>query len=621
MCGIAGFVSDRTAPEDREAAVDRMCAAMVHRGPDDAGRTSVGQATLGVRRLAVFDPARGRQPMQTPDGRHTLVFNGAVYNFRDLRRELEPAFTFRTDCDTEVVLAAWARWGLASLAHLRGMYAIAVWDAQDASLTLARDPFGIKPLYWRRHDKTFSFASELNALIAAGTRPEIELNTLHAALARLAVPAPATIYRGIFSLRPAEWLTWRDGTIRQGTHWRFPAAGTEPEKTKRSDFHHELRHHLEQTVAAHQVADVPVGAFLSGGLDSAAILGLMARHATGPLRTFSIDFDEPGFSEAAEARASARHFGTQHHEITITADDAASALDGFIAALDQPTGDAFNTYLVARAARSGGVTVALSGLGGDELFGGYPSFNYVPRLARLLPWWRRMPGSFQAWIAHRLRRGNARQRKLADVLIGAQSIHDVAVLQRRAVDDTQRLELLAVPPKPEAFHPELDRLPQELEGAYPQRIVSAWELRSYMTDVLLRDSDTMSMAHSLELRVPFIDVPLVEWLWRQPAEFVFTPGNPKSALATALRDLLPPGVASRQKRGFTLPFPQWMRSTLRPFLDDTFARESITRSGYFQPDAVEEMWHRYLNGHDTRSWSRVWMTAVLIAFVNRRTCA
>jgi asparagine synthase (glutamine-hydrolysing) len=626
MCGIAGIIDPRQSEEQRTAAVTRMCDAMVHRGPDDSGTSSRGPATLGMRRLAIFDPANGHQPMQTPDGRLTLVFNGAIYNFRALREELaSTGWAFRTQCDTEVLLAAFARWGESCLGKLRGMFAFAVWDAAEQTLFLARDPFGIKPLYYRQDGERLLFASELNALHASGeSTAEIDPQSVADYLAWLAVPAPRTIYRSVFSLRPGECARFRAGRLQVRAGWSFRGIPADTRAcTTREEFTRELRARLDDTIRAHLVADVPVGAFLSGGLDSTAIVGLMTHLGGSRLRTFSIGFGEAGYSEAAEAEAAARHFGTEHRTRVLTGADVARDLEALLAACDQPTGDGINTYYASAAARAGGVTVALSGLGGDELFGGYPSFAQLPKLARWLPLWTKLPGFSRELLLKRLRRGDTRHRKLADFLQHARNLHEAGALQRRVFSAPQQHDLLngdarAGLTTQTPFHPEFETLSADLENVGTFESVSAWELRTYMANVLLRDSDVMSMRHSLELRVPFVDRPLVEWLWRQPAEFKDDRRQPKSALYAAVRDLLPPALATRAKKGFTLPFAVWMKRELRPFLEETFSTASLQRSGLFAPAAVQETWRRFLAHDDVREWSRVWSLAVLIAFVNRR---
>ncbi|WP_091060524.1 asparagine synthase (glutamine-hydrolyzing) [Opitutus sp. GAS368] len=629
MCGIAGMVSPKRDRADREAAVDRMVQRQQHRGPDDRGVHSDGPATLGMCRLAIIDPANGHQPMISPDGRFTLVFNGAIYNYRALQTDLASGgWNFRTNCDTEVLLAAYARHGAGCLRRLRGMFAFAVWDAHEQTLFAARDPLGIKPLYFARlPDEGVVLASELNALLASGAVPrEIDPTSVGEYLAWFSVPAPRTLYRGIANLPPGHSLTVdAAGRVQTSQWWQLPAP-TQPGRiaTNYHDFVSGLRYQLEDSIRAHRVADVPVGAFLSGGMDSTAVVGLMARSGATKLKTFSLVFGEAGFSEQASARLAATAFGTEHHEELITGARVAADLPHLLASFDQPTGDGINTYYASQTARRGGVTVALSGLGGDELFGGYPSFRDLPRLQRLLPFWRRLPGGLRRTVVAQLReRPGARARKLADFLAHARDLHELASLQRRVLPETARLALLAPEARAQAErlgpnHPMLEDFAFELIGADPFQIISAWELRTYMADVLLRDSDVFSMAHSLELRVPFVDRQLLEWLWPQQSYFKYDPARSKRALADATADLVPAAIRNRRKQGFTLPFALWMLAELRPFLDETFSTASLGACPWLQAAEVQQVWASYKTGRDPRAWSRVWTLAVLIAFANRR---
>ena len=604
----------------------RMCAAMWHRGPDDGGSVTQGEATLGMRRLAIFDRTHGHQPMTTADGRFHLVFNGAIYNHREIRTELESTgYAFKTRCDTEVLLAAFARWGEGCLDRLRGMFAFAVWDTREQSLFLARDAFGIKPLYVHHAGPRLLFASELNALLtASAVVAEIDPQAMADYLSWLAVPAPRTIWCGIISLRPGECMTFHAGHVYLRPWWTFhKISGKAKPCATRDDFIRELRAKLEDTIRAHLLADVPVGAFLSGGLDSCVIVGLMQRASSTRLKTFSIGFDENKYSEAGFAARAARHFGTDHHASVLTGAQIASDLETILASLDQPTGDGINTYYASRAAHDGGVTAALSGLGGDEFFGGYPSFYDIPRLAHWLPVWRKLPAIMRSTMLAGLARRGTRARKLADSLRHARDAHELASLQRRVFSEAGGGSLLhpdlqATLAGRSPHHPQLDPLTTELGGAGQFELISAWESRTYMADVLLRDSDVMSMRQSLELRVPFVDRPLFEWLWRQPAHFKDGQDRPKTALAEAMADVLPPETLLRKKQGFELPLPVWMRRELRPFLEETFSTASVARSSLFATGAVQDRWKKFLAGSDTREWSRVWSLAMLIAFVNRR---
>jgi asparagine synthase (glutamine-hydrolysing) len=626
MCGIAGVVSQSLSCDEREERVRRMTARQSHRGPDDRGIVSAGAATVGMCRLAIFDPAGGRQPMATPDGRFHLVFNGAIYNFRELRTELAAlGWTFRTDCDTEVLLAAAVQWGTDCLAKLRGMFAFALLDAREGSLFLARGPLGIKPLYYARlPNGTFVFASELNGVLESSLIPrEIDPVAVGDYLAWFAVPAPRTIYRHVANLPPGHMVKVDAvGRCEVSTWWRLPESQVAAPKQSYTAFVGELRERLEDTIRAHRIADVPVGAFLSGGLDSSAVVGLMARTGASRLKTFSLVFNEAEFSEQEPARVAARAFGTEHHEETLTGARLAADLPRILATLDQPTGDGINTYYISQAAKGGGVTVALSGLGGDELFGGYPSFRDMPRFARFLPGWRAMPSPARKRVVDWLRRGSARRRKLADFLDHARDLHELCSLRRRVLSETNRLALLAPEARRLALrqgpnHPMLDDFVFELIGADDIQIVSAWEMRTYMADVLLRDSDVFSMAHSLELRVPFVDRVFVEWWWNQPREYRFDPRRPKAALADAVADIMPELIRTRRKQGFVLPYARWMRAELREFLRDMFSPVALARCPWLDPVTARQQWDRFDRGEDPENWPRVWTLAMLIGFANR----
>lgn len=626
MCGIAGIVGARLSREDREHAARRMIVRQRHRGPDDEALVSSGASTIGMCRLAIFDPVNGRQPMTTPDGRFQIVFNGAIYNFRELRALLEPlGWKFQTECDTEVLLASFAQWGKACLPRLRGMFAFAVWDNVENVLFAARDPLGIKPLYYCRPAvDLFVFGSETNAILASGLfEADIDPLAVGDYLAWFAVPAPRTIYRNVANLPPGHGFTVdATGRSKVFSWWQLPESKPSEWYGSREDFNHALRAQLEDTIRAHRLADVPVGAFLSGGLDSSAVVGLMASAGVEKLKTFSLIFNETEYSEAEPARIVAQRFGTEHHSEILTGSQVAAEIETTLHRFDQPTGDGINTYFISRAARAGGVKVALSGLGGDEMFGGYPSFRDMPRLAGFVPFWRQMPRALREFVTVRLRACEARAQKLADFLEYARDLHELCSLRRRVLPETTRLLLLS----PEARrlaerqgpnHPMLDDFVFELLHADPFQITSAWEMRTYMADVLLRDSDVFSMAHSLELRVPFVDENLVNWWWNKPRDLKFDRRRLKSALSDAVTDIVPGSIRNRPKQGFTLPFARWMRNELKPFLDYVFSPSSLAGCPWLDAKVAQRQWHKFHLDNDTRLWHRVWTLAVLIAFSNR----
>lgn len=638
MCGIAGFLSGVISPAFRQEAVQKMCDAMAHRGPDDAGLITAEEATLGMRRLAIFDPAHGRQPMASPDGRYHLVFNGAIYNFRELRAECEGrGWRFRTQCDTEVLLALLSQQGEQAIPRLRGMFAFALWDATQHSLIAARDAFGQKPFFYAASNGALLFASESRALLLSG-HVERRLDPLAATefLRWQSIPAPRTLHVAVRALRPGGLLRWREGRVTTSTWWSpidalgldpYAASAEVPRASSVEALRRQLRERLDDSIKAHIIADVPVGAFLSGGLDSAVIVAMMARHLGSSLKTFSMGFEEEGWSEAREAEETARHVGVEHYTHVLTGREVADDVESILAGLDQPTGDGLNTYYVARTARLGGITVGLSGLGSDEFFGGYPSFTNLPRLARLAPWWTRLPESVQRAICSVLESGNTSTRKLATSLRAAASPASLALAQRAVLSEQEIASVLSPGRLQRAeAHPIETMLNSAwMAMAAKDPAVQPWvtlaslaEACGYMVDVLLRDADEFSMRHSLELRVPFVDRPLAEWVWAQHPDLMYhASSTPKGHLAAACADLLPPRLLSRRKRGFSLPFPRWLRGPLRPFMDATMAPGSAGKSGLFAKEAPGRLWQTFINGRDDRAWSRVWSLAVLIHLANR----
>jgi len=626
MCGIAGIADLNSARLDRESKVLGMIRAQAHRGPDSSGICSSRISTIGMCRLAIFDPANGRQPMSTPDGRFHIVFNGAIYNFRELRQELVGiGWSFRTECDTEVLLAAYVEFGESCLAKLRGMFAFAILDSVEERLFLARDALGIKPLYFcRQACGSFAFASEIRSLTEVGiVNAEIDPVAIGRYLGWFAVPAPATIFRKIENLPPGCSIQLDEyGKIQLTCWWRIPKSAVAAPVVNYRSFIETLRERLDDTIRAHSLADTPVGAFLSGGLDSTAIVALMKANGSADLKTFSVIFSETEYSEKSSARLAADALGTVHTEYLLSGVTVARDIEKIIASIDQPSGDGINTYYASQAARLGGVKVALSGLGGDELFGGYASFRDVPRLARFLPVWQALPGLLRRHVIMRLRKGGARAQKLADILEFGRDIHELCSLRRRVASESVRLSLLspdarAIARRMGVHHPRLDELVAQLENSDPVQIVSAWEMRGYMTDVLLRDSDVFSMAHSLELRVPFVDRKLLEWWWNQPVEFRFPGKRVKPALADATANIVPRQIRERKKQGFHLPLALWMKAELRPFLEETFSDSSLARCPWLEAGAVRRLWDRFNSGTDPNNWGRVWSVAVLVAFANK----
>lgn len=577
MCGIAGILNHEPAP--CALALEKLQAALRHRGPDDAGLwlSPTGRAGLAHTRLAVLDlsPA-GHQPMRA-DG-HVIVFNGEIYNFRALRAELEATGVgFHTRSDTEVLLRLYQREGPAMLGRLRGMFALAIWDEQAQSAFLARDAFGIKPLYYSLHGGRLAFASEVRALRQAGLASDTpDAAAIQRYLESGSVAEPATLLRDVRCLPAGHHLVWQEGRVREQAWWRptfAPQAMTAQEAAERT------RAALVDSVQSHFVSDVPVGLFLSGGIDSTLLAALARAGGHGGLESFSIGVDAARLDESDVAARTAAHFGLRHHLRRLDAAGMAARFPEFLARLDQPSVDGFNSFVVAGFAREQGMKVVLSGLGGDELFGGYPSFQAVPRLARLADLTRHLPGARElgrrvesAPLPPRLRRiGDLLQRGpgLAEAWRVFRGIFPRAEARRLAARFAGCAESALPPAEPAPAAAAED----------PRDQVSLLEATGYMRHQLLKDSDVMSMAHGLELRVPLVDRVLFESIAVIPADLRLRAG--KRLLLEAVPEI-PAWVAGAPKRGFLFPYQEWLAADWGGSFAEARAELADPRAPWYQ---------------------------------------
>ncbi|HET6229107.1 MAG TPA: asparagine synthase (glutamine-hydrolyzing) [Longimicrobiaceae bacterium] len=611
MCGISGVLGEGGAAQ----AAQRMSRALRHRGPDghaaeavaDAGGSPCG--VLNHERLAIIDPSpAGRQPMHTPDGRYTIVYNGEVYNYAALRDSLAAeGVEFAGHSDTEVLLLGWARHGRAFLERLRGMYAFAVWDRDTATAVLVRDPFGIKPLYVAQAGGTVLFGSEMRALLATelvGRR--LSQPALRSYLATGSVAEPESIVEGLEML-PAGTLAEvrvRGGRARLMPPSRFgEALPPPPERLLRdpAEAAGTVREALLDSVRHHLVSDVPVALFLSGGIDSSALVGLAAEACGRGLDTFTVAFTERAYDEALIARKVAERFGTAHHEMVLTAADLLGELPGAFAAMDQPSMDGVNTFAISRAVQQAGIKVVLSGVGGDELFCGYPSFSRARAVAQV----GRLPGGALRGAARLARRlGGIRGEQVALLLREASTPARAAYWASRTLFGGAQIGALAGcggdPPLPMPYesHPLLQR-------------VTRYEVEQYMRNTLLRDSDVFSMAHGLELRVPFVDRAVAAAAVAVDDSLKLRRGLSKPLLLSAVRDLLPNEVWDRPKRGFTLPFARWMRGELRDEVESVLHSPGVERLG-LNPAAVRAVWNDFQQRRAGMNWSRPWALYTLV---------
>lgn len=569
MCGIAGILNRQ--PADHGTALQAMQAALRHRGPDDRGRWSsnCGRVQFAHTRLAILDLSPGgHQPMVCVESGLCIVFNGEIFNFRELRAELEQnGAIFRTHSDTEVLLRLYEKEGAAMLPKLRGMYAFAIWSQKEQSCFMARDPFGIKPLYYTVTRDSLFFASEMKALQASGqVSRKLDLVALTAYFQSGSVAEPATLLAEVRCLEAGHSLTWQDGGITTCSHWRVdfgPSASSRQSMTE--DHVQSTRDALLDSVRAHFVSDVPVGVFLSGGIDSTALVALSRLTGEQDLRTFSIALDDEMLDESSAAARTAAHFGTQHHELRLDAAQGRRMFGAFLESFDQPTIDGLNTFTVSSFAREQGMKVVLSGLGGDELFAGYPSFKKVPQIVRLA----RMLGPVRGVAGGLLKRFSNRVpfQRLGAYFEKQPTLRGAYGAFRGVFPQAQARRMAAFA----AGVSETD-LPcaseHEADSAQPTLAdqVSELELTLYMRNQLLKDSDVMSMAHALELRVPFVDRRLFDTLARVPAAVRLQQG--KKLLLAAVPEI-PDWVSSQPKRGFLFPFQRWLET---PEWRDDFAQ-------------------------------------------------
>jgi asparagine synthase (glutamine-hydrolysing) len=611
MCGIAGWLADAKEAPDPLVLKD-MLDAIAHRGPDGEGmhltRTKDGSRNiaLGHRRLAIIDPVGGQQPMLDLEAGLALVFNGEIYNFRELRGELTQAgYRFTQDSDTEVLLRAYQHWGCLGVRHLRGMFAFALWDAQRQRLLLARDRFGEKPLFVYQQGGGVYFASEIKALLKLpSVNAAVDLQAVSSYLMYRYVPGPHTLFQGIHKLPPGHIAVWENGCYVQSRYY-MPPDGIPARRVGRpDDVAGEFLARLEEAVAAQMVSDVPFGAFLSGGIDSSAIVGLMARHSTQPVRTYSVGFGENKYSELSYASEAARLFGTDHHELVVSHHDVMDRLPELVRFRDAPVSEPSDVpiYLLAKeAART--VKMVLTGEGSDEILGGYPkhvaenyasAYQLLPGLARhqlIEPVAHTLPFGF-----HRI--------KTAVTNLGLEDFRERYVRWFGAMSIAERAQLSRLDPE------DWERSDAAQFGSHPDnsalRRILYFDQTSWLPDNLLERGDRMTMAASLEARVPFLDHHLVAFVSSLPDNCRVRGPRTKWILRTAMRKLVPDRILNRPKVGFRVPINEWFRTTMRDYLLEHLQSGASLTKGYYHTEALRGVIGEHLDGrqnHEKLLWS------------------
>lgn len=607
MCGIAGIAGRPDA-----ALVRAMTGTLAHRGPDGEGFYEDSIVALGHRRLSIIDLAGGAQPMSYGDGRYWITYNGEVYNFEELRRDLESqGQSFCTRSDTEVLLAAYVRWGEACVEKFQGMFAFALWDTEEGVLFLARDPVGVKPLYYAETPEVLYFGSEIKALLACpGIDKALDLESLDDYLAYLYTVPPRTFYKGIRQLPPGHCARWKAGHLAIRRYWN-PSCSAVPGGCSEEELLEAIDERLGRIMALYRIADVPLGAFLSGGLDSAAITNYLARQGDPPL-TFTVGFDREGtrYDESREARELAALLGARHHELRVSS-DVTALLPRMVSHFDEPFGNptALLTWSICELVRKQ-VTVVLSGDGGDEAFGGYPryrgvawaeGYRRVPESVRRYlvdPLVRRLPESTSGFHGLRRLREFSAGTLLDPVDMYASWIGYYDDEQRQSLYSGDTARTLAG----RSAHEYMRSLARDCDTADPVARAMYIDCMSFLPNNVLQYGDRMSMAHSLEVRVPLADPGLLEFMLAVPGALKLKGGKGKYLMRRLLSRYLPEDVCRRKKTGFNPPMGVWLNGPLRDVVQEFLSPDALRRGGYFNPDAVARMLDEHQHGRRDYTW-------------------
>ena len=615
MCGIAGICQLDASPLDPQAQywVKNMTDCIAHRGPDGEGQWLDGPVCLGHRRLSIIDLGTGGQPMHSVDGRYTIVFNGEIYNFAELKQELAAnGSRFCTSSDTEVILEGYRQWGVDCLSRFNGMFAFALWDAHEQRLFCARDPFGKKPFFYTVQQGKLHFASELTALekipgLSLTMQPEAVMRYL----AYEYVPTPQTVYGEVESLPPAHWLIIESGVVRTGRYWDMPMPD-ESDRRNPDQLGEELQFLMARAVRRRMVSDVPLGVFLSGGIDSSIVAGLMAQQSPTPIKTFSIGFSEASYDESRYARIVAEAFGTDHHERVLSAEECADNLPGIVSRMDVPMADASvaPTWLLSGVTREK-VTVALGGDGADELWAGYEHYigfkvaewyNALPALMRhkvVEPLARRLPSSAgyinpRLAVATFLRAAQAPAWQRVQTMLTAFTPD----MQAEILTGTFKAQAPGFLSPERLFAPTREHFEhwQPYSAATPLARAFYVYAHQFMLDDILVKVDRCSMLHSLEVRAPFLDKDVAEFAARLPVDRKLHGFKRKWLLKRAFAGLLPREILHRNKRGFQIPVAEWLRGRMRPLMEDLLSPDSLKAQGIFNPATVRALMDEHISG-------------------------
>ena len=587
-----------------------MMDTMRHRGPDAEGFYIDGGMAFGHRRLSIIDLSdAANQPFEDHSGRYVIIFNGEIYNYAEIK-PLLVNYPFRTHSDTEVILASYIRWGADCLSHLRGMYTFVIWDKQEMELFVARDRLGVKPFYYFRDEEQFVFASEIRAVLSVvQSKRRIDREALGEYFRYQSIGFPFSPVEGISQLEAGTWMRiLKNGDIHRVKYWDPIEKNYDFDFTDKKQVEKKVKELLLQSVKRRLVSDVPVGAFLSGGIDSSAVVGLMAEAGDTSPNTFNISFDESEYDESKYAQIIAKKFNTRHEEIRLAPEVMLEELNHALDAMDTPSGDGINTYVVSKAIHQKGIRVALSGVGGDELFVGYPIFSHYISMQQKRWLWK-IPPRLRNAMSVFLGKGEKKDRMRQFLSMPSPAIENAYPILRQLLSPADFRELISLGRSGEQTLAQQLNSKREILSKLPLLSqVTAAEYLGYTQNTLLKDTDQMSMAHSLEIREPFFDQDLVEFIMTVPDHFK-SPTYPKSLLVESLKPMLPDEIVHRKKQGFVFPWKEWMKKELLSFC--ALHIENIAQRDFIQGGHLKKTWKRFLSGDPDVRWQQIWLFVVL----------
>ena len=612
MCGIAGIVG-LGKNQETEMLIKSMTKAMSHRGPDADGHFVEPNIALGHRRLSIIDlNPESNQPFLDNSQRYSMVFNGEIYNYKSIKSEISD-YNFKTNSDTEVVLAAYIKWGSSFLKKLNGMFALAIWDKEKSELFVARDRVGIKPFYFFQKENFFIFSSEIRSILSTGIVPKkLNKKAVVDYLNYQSVFSPLSIIENVFQLENGHYGLFKNGKFETNKFWDITDIESEDrDYSNEKRIQKEVEKLLLNSVERRMISDVPLGAFLSGGIDSSGIVALMSELTEKPIDTFSVVFDEKEYDESTYSELISKKYKTNHHPILLKPKRFLEELPNALNSMDTPSGDGANSYVVSKVTKKAGITVALSGLGGDELFAGYPVFKQIHNLSKYKTAWPvTKPFRKLGQLFLNLKESTHKTDRLNQLLQGnSVSVQEIYPIFRK-LSSSNFLE--GVFKNGLAKHNTLNEVFRGMDEKFKSlpllSQVSVGEILGYTQNVLLKDTDQMSMASALEVRVPFFDHELIEYVLQIPDKFKY-PKYSKSLLVESIAPRLPDEIVFRKKMGFTFPWKTWLKTDLKNFCEEKI--ESLAARNIFEGNYISNIWNRFLKDDKEIIWTNVWLLVVL----------